>query len=341
VTTTGETAATRWQRRAITLTAFPVACGLLLATAPVWIVGAWVADRLRPGWAALGLLLMAQSYLLHEVAGIAASGWIWVSGYADPPERRAERNKRLQAWWASSLMRSAQRWLAFEIEIEGADALDGPAPLLFLRHASLLDTLLPACLLTARRGHGLRYVLKRELLWDACLDLNGNRLPNYFVRRGSGDSEAEIAAVVALLDDLRGDGVVIYPEGTRFTPRKRARVIQRFHEQGREDLARRAELLQHTLPPRPGGPLALLAHNPGLDVVFGAHVGLEVTASLTALLRGALRGRTVRVGFWRVPYAELPREASQRERWLFEHWRRIDAWVEAHGAPSPRREQKA
>ena len=128
MTATGETSWTRWKRRAITLPGFPVACAILLVTAPLWIVGAWVADRLRPGWSALGLLLMAQSYLLHEVAGIAASGWIWLSGRSDPPERWAARNSRLQAWWASSLMRSAQRLLRFDIAIEGTEALEGPAP---------------------------------------------------------------------------------------------------------------------------------------------------------------------------------------------------------------------
>jgi hypothetical protein len=327
----------RWRRRAITLPGFPLACTVLLATSPLWVFGAWVVDRLRPGWSALGLLLMAQSYLLHEVAGIAASGWIWLSGRADSPERWAARNNRLQAWWASSLMRSAQRLLRFGVAIEGAEALDGPAPLLFLRHTSMLDTLLPACLLAAEHGYGMRYVLKRELLWDPCLDLNGNRVPNYFVRRGSGDSETEIAAVVGLLDDLRGDGVVIYPEGTRFTSAKRDRIIARFREQGREDLAQRAQLLEHTLLPRPGGPLALLAHNPGIDVVFGAHTGFEATASFAALLRGALRNRTVRVAFWRVPYDELPQHPADREAWLFEHWRRIDSWVAEHaeGAPQP------
>ena len=36
----------------------------------------------------------------------------------------------------------------------------------------------------SRRYHlRLRYVLKRELLWDPCLDIVGQRVPNIFVDR--------------------------------------------------------------------------------------------------------------------------------------------------------------
>jgi hypothetical protein len=55
-----------------------------------------------------------------------------------------------------------------------------------LRHASIGDTLLASALVG--RPHGifwLRYVLKRELLWDPCLDVVGNRLPHVFVDRAS------------------------------------------------------------------------------------------------------------------------------------------------------------
>ena len=43
---------------------------------------------------------------------------------------------------------------------------------------------------------------ERELLWDPCLDVVGQRLPNVFVRRGDGDGASEIAAVRAPAADL-------------------------------------------------------------------------------------------------------------------------------------------
>ena len=41
----------------------------------------------------------------------------------------------------------------------------------------------------------LRYVLKRELLLDPCLDIVGNRLPNCFVARSGADAQADIDKV--------------------------------------------------------------------------------------------------------------------------------------------------
>ncbi|HRE89632.1 MAG TPA: 1-acyl-sn-glycerol-3-phosphate acyltransferase, partial [Myxococcota bacterium] len=85
-------------------------------------------------------------------------------------------------------------------------------------HTSLVDTLLPTTYLTARRGLKLRWVLKRELLVDPCLDVAGSRLPNAFVARDGSDTEKALAQVRALATDLPADeGVLIYPEGTRFT----------------------------------------------------------------------------------------------------------------------------
>ena len=64
------------------------------------------------------------------------------------------------------------------------------------------------------------------------MDLVGQRLPNVFVRRGSGRPAREAALVASLAEGLGPrDGVVIYPEGTRFTPAKRARALARLAEQ--------------------------------------------------------------------------------------------------------------
>jgi 1-acyl-sn-glycerol-3-phosphate acyltransferase len=208
--------------------------------------------------------------------------------------------------------------------------------LLFLRHASIGDTVLPAVYIGDRHGIMLRYVMKRELLWDPCLDIVGNRLPNYFVQRGSGDSAREIAAMQRLLEELGPrDGVLIYPEGTRFSREKRDRLVARLRGAAPARLLAVAEQLRHTLPPRLGGPLGLLARNPGLDAVFCAHTGFEGAATFGDLVAGSLIGREVRVTFWRVPFAQIPKEHSGRAEWLFDHWRRIDEWIEAvAGSPA-------
>ena len=72
----------RWGRRCLTIPTVFGLCLAMLTFAPLWVPAGWIADRARPGRAALGVLAMAQAYLLCEVAGIFASGWIGLTGPA-------------------------------------------------------------------------------------------------------------------------------------------------------------------------------------------------------------------------------------------------------------------
>ena len=238
------------------------------------------------------------------------------------------RNVALQSWWANVLYRGAERIFAFHTIVEGDDAVVPGPILVFIRHVSQADTLLPVVYITRRHGIALRFVLKRELLWDPCLDIVGRRLPNVFVRRGSGQSAREIAELQRLMDDLGPrEGVLIYPEGTRFTPAKLARVLAKLAEHPDRAIVARASRLVNVLPPHSGGPLGLLERNHGVDVVFCAHTGLEGAGSPTDLLAGGLVGSTVRVRFWRVPYADIPATSAARIDWLYDQWQRIDDWI--------------
>ena len=71
----------------------------------------------------------------------------------------------------------------------------------------------------------------------------------------------------------------------------------------------------------------MIERNPGVDVVFCAHSGLEGAGSPRDLLAGALVGSTVRVRFWRVPYAEIPVTYEARIEWLYGQWQRVDEWI--------------
>jgi 1-acyl-sn-glycerol-3-phosphate acyltransferase len=320
-------------RRLVTIPTVLVLAAASVLLSPLWIPALAVADALRPArrGAALRAGAMLAVYLHCEAAGVVASFGLWLaSAGRRARERFLARNLALQRWWATTLFEAARRIYAMDLAVDGEAAV-APGPiLLFPRHASVADTLLPAVLVTAPHGIRLRYVLKRELLVDPCLDVVGNRLPNVFVRRGSEDSEREIAAVAALGSGLgRDEGVLIYPEGTRHSAAKRARVIERLRAAGDAERLAHAERLRHLLPPRRGGPLALLDAAPAADVVFCAHTGLEGAASLADLWRGDLVGRAVRVRFWRVPRAEVPAERSARARWLDAWWERLDAWVDA------------
>ena len=162
----------------------------------------------------------------------------------------------------------------------------------------------------------LRYVLKRELLWDPCLDLVGRRLPNTFIDRRAPQRQAEVAAIAQLATGLdERSAVLIYPEGTRFSEEKLGRAVQALREKGMDALAAIAATYRHCLPPRLLGPLALLEAAPGVDVVLLEHTGFEGAATFARFWSGALVGRTIRVRLRRIEAAAIPpTEASERSR---------------------------
>jgi 1-acyl-sn-glycerol-3-phosphate acyltransferase len=331
----GEGWTARWARRALTLPGYATAAALLLASLPVALPALALLDLAqRNHLAHARTLLVAVHYLLCELAGLAASGLLWIatvlSGAARA--RSVAWHHALQAAWAGALFGGIRRLFGLRLAVEG-DA-PGPGPLLvFMRHASIADTLLPALLLSRRHGLRLRYVMKRELLFDPCLDVVGNRLPNVFVRRESEQSAREIAAVEALARGLGpGEGVLIYPEGTRFSPERRERRLERIAASGNTARLERARRLRHVLPPRTGGPLALLDAAPDADVLVVAHVGLEGVTHFRSAWRGDLIGRHIRVAFWRIPRASIPDGHEPRVGWLFDVWERVDAWI--HGQPT-------
>jgi hypothetical protein len=221
-------------RRLITIPGYAIGWALWLAAVPVWVPVTILVDLLRRSHGiALRSAALVTVYLSCEVVGILASGGLWVWKRVRPvdAERWTDLHFRLEAWWGTTLFRAAVRFFGLRLEVESdADLGRGPY-LLLLRHASTADTLLASALVSWPHGLRLRYVLKRELLWDPCLDIVGHRIPNVFVDRFSDDSPLEIRRVQELARDLGScDGVLIYPEGTRFSEAKRRRVLERFQE---------------------------------------------------------------------------------------------------------------
>lgn len=322
-----------WRRRAVTLPLLVAATVLWLAALPLTLAVAAVSDVFRRvPWAAVRCSAYLAVYLVCEVVGVVAAAALWVASgpwTGTPRDRFLARNVALQSWWANALYRAAEVIFRLRTIVEHDDVIV-PGPIIMLvRHVSQADTLLPVVYVTRRHGLALRFVLKRELLWDPCLDVVGLRLPNAFVRRGSEESAREIAAVGRLMEGLGPrDGVLIYPEGTRFTDAKRTRVLAKLAERGDADLTARATRLRHVLPPQVGGVLGLLEHDEDADVVVCAHTGFEVAGSPSDLLRGALVGRTIRVRFWRVARRDIPEGTRERVTWLYEQWNMIDDWID-------------
>lgn len=324
-----------WGRRAATVTGYVLAWMVVVVTLPVSLLLAFAVDVVRRNrLATVRAVLMAAVFLSCEMIGIVTSLLIWLFSFVwfgGDKERFMRWNFNLQQWWIRTLFASAQRIYRLKLEVTGDNIETGPV-IVFIRHTSLADTMLPAALFSRQKGDKqglmLRYVLKRELLWDPCIDIVGNRIPNAFVERGTGNIAGGVAVVQRLMHGLtEHDGILIYPEGTRFTPEKRKRALARLAQRDDFELYKKASVLNHVLPPRLGGPLSILELNEHADAVFCAHTGLEVANTARDLLSGKLVGRTIRTHCWRVPFADIPRNREAQTDWLYEHWTKVDEWV--------------
>ena len=317
-----------------TIPAFTGGLVLMLALAPLLLPVVALADAVRwlvrrRHWMGVRLYSFGFVYLTAEVGGLVALGMAWLAaGFGRYSRPLLNWTFAVQQSWAGTLMAAVRGIFGMRFEVTGSDVVT-PGPILLLaRHASIVDNLLPAALVSKPHGIRLRYVLKRELLSDPCLDVAGNRLPNYFVERGSDNTEGELRAIGDLGAGLGPhDGVLIYPEGSRFTREKRARALDKLRE-GDPVIYSRAQNLRHVLPPRLGGPLALLEATSPADVIVLTHHGLDGFAQLRDIWAGGMVNTTVLVEFWRVPRRDLPAERADQINWLYDVWDRIDGWID-------------
>jgi 1-acyl-sn-glycerol-3-phosphate acyltransferase len=311
---------------------------------PVLLIGATAVDlvlwlRRRKPWMAVRLVAMAWWFLCGELRGmLGLLGIRLLTRHGSARRRRWVYDLRIH--WARSHLGGIRVLFRLRFEIEGLE-LAGPGPVLVLiRHASIIDNAMPDAVIGRAHGLGLRFVLKRELEMLPTIDIGGRWVPTIFVRRASRDPEAEVARLRRLAHDLGpGEGVLIYPEGTRHTPAKLAHAQAMIAER-QPALAPLADRLRNVLPPRLGGPVALLEEAEGADVVVCGHVGLDGFEYISDIWSGGLVGTTVRVRFWRHAAAEVPADPEARVAWLYERWQVLDDWVgEQLGRPQPEPER--
>jgi 1-acyl-sn-glycerol-3-phosphate acyltransferase len=316
--------------------------GILLL--PVFVVVALVASFFLPGrWRALRLLGFALAYLALEVVGQVAAGVLWVVfGFGRrlrSPASRAAHYTVLRLI-LDALMRAAERLFALRLVTDGDSwsPLDDGVPgstnamVVLSRHAGPGDSfLLVNTLMNRDHLRQPRIVLKDLLQWDPLIDVYLNRLPNHFVAAGPGSDSAR--AIGDLARDLgEEDALLIFPEGANFTPRRRVRAIERLRNRGLASAARRAEALQHVLPPRPAGVAAALTAAPHADVVLVVHTGLDHLRSVRDLWRALPMDKTLHLRWWFVPAAEVPRGEAELTDWLYSWWTTIDDWISTTSA---------
>ena len=328
-----ESLVSRFGRRILTIPLVTLAGILFLLLLPLWLPVALVADFLRPGppvVARFGLCLVV--YFIMEFFGVIGCFLLFLLRILHIIPNRTSYLRAhyiLQHMWGTGLLRGSFFLLKLKLKVSGAEHFrEGPA-LVFMRHVTLLDTLLPAASFGQPRTVQLRYLLKKELLYVPSLDICGNRIPNVFVDRSGKNREEMLNDVETLASGLgEEDALILYPEGTRFTLGKQKRLRAKLAASGNTQHLRQAERLQNLHPVRIGGPNACFkaAHN--ADVLIVGHVGFEGAASLRHFLSGRVYNRTIHVRIWRTPNAELPEGLEARGEWLNARWEELDAWIQ-------------
>jgi 1-acyl-sn-glycerol-3-phosphate acyltransferase len=333
----GPVAARVW-RRSRGIAVELVLLTLLTALSPLLLVGACAVDavlwlRRRKPWMSIRLLAMMWWFLVGEVYALIGLLGIWLLSGGRDSERRRQRVYAIKRQWLASHLAGIRRLFSLRFEIEGLE-LAGPGPILvMIRHASIIDNALPDAIIGRTHGIGFHFVIKRELEMLPTIDIGGRWVPTLFVRRASGDTEGELEKLRSLTVNLSPtDGLLIYPEGTRSTPEKLARAKAIIAER-QPHLAPLADRLQNLLPPRLGGPVALLESAREADVVIFGHVGLDGFEYISDIWAGGLIGTTVRLKFWRFPAASVPADRDELTAWLYERWQELDDWIsEIRGA---------
>lgn len=324
----------RLARRSKAVAVEVVALAVLTALAPVLLLGALLVDLVllairRKPMMGVRLLAFAWVFLVGELRGIVVLLAIWIGSLGRDTHRRRFRVYRLRQRWMGGHLGAVRRLFRLHFEVEGLeDVAPGPVVIL-MRHASIIDNTMPDALIGTRHDMGLRFVLKRELRMLATIDFGGGLVPTAFVARGSGDTARELELLRQLPIGMGEDeGLLIYPEGTRYTPEKLARAQEIIRER-QPHVAPFADRVRHTLPPRLGGPLAVLEAARGTDVCFCGHVGLDGFEYIRDIWAGGLVGNVVKVRFWRHPASEVPADHDEQVRWLYERWLVLDEWVGA------------
>ncbi len=318
------------KRRLISMTVLILGTVTLTAAIPVWLPLVLVIDACRLKWRfpLARLLSFAVCWAWLETVGVVGSAFYWLTGQS----KNLPKHYALQRWWADRLLRSLKATCGFSVEVENTDALKPGPVLMFARHASLADSLVSAYVVTTLAQMNPRYVLKRELLADPCLDVVGQRLPNHFLDRQATDSTPELEALQSLLTDIDASTIgIIFPEGTRANNKKRVRALEKIATND-PDRADRLSDMRHLLPPRPAGAAAMLRGCTSADVVVAWHVGFEGLDTFGGILKAIssdmppIRFHLRRVSRDVIPDASIS-NGEGFTRWLDDEWMRMDREV--------------
>ncbi|GAA1461628.1 1-acyl-sn-glycerol-3-phosphate acyltransferase [Nocardiopsis exhalans] len=338
----------RWFRRLVIAPTVVLLGFLVLSTLPLWLLVALALVSMVPRRMRVPRVLwMFIFYLLWDAAALVSLFVLWVaSGFGwrirTPAFQRG--HYALTGYFLRVLFRQA-RWV-LRLRIRGVgdgtdtdffgDPMAPGRPLVVAcRHAGPGDSFILIHTLINRAHRETRIVLKDTLQWDPAIDVLLNRLPSRFIApppftRGGGPRPQGVREQVGQLAAGLGgnDAFVIFPEGGNFTPDRRRKRIARLHEGGSPGLARRASGMRNMMAPQPGGLFAALDAAPDADVVFVGHTGLDRMVTVADVWRELPMDKEIVMHGWHVPAERVPQGRAERERWLYDWFETIDAWVD-------------
>jgi 1-acyl-sn-glycerol-3-phosphate acyltransferase len=300
--------------------------------APLAVIAFAMAD-LAKGRAKLPrvrVFLFVLQYGINDSVEILLSPVLWlIAGCGRRLDGAASiaRHQRLQRWSLLVLARRAEALLGLRLDVDATQlrAFDNAPFIIISRHVSLFDASLPS-LVTAQAGIDVRGVIMAELLADPGFDLLYGRLGSVFIPRENGPESR--ALIERIGTSLTGStAIALFPEGRLFRPELLARIMTSLATKD-PDRATRLASLQHSLPPRPGGFLSLLAAAPEVDVVTVNHRGLEPFARVADLIRDVPLSEPIAVEIRRTNRTDIPTDFVGQMLWLDAEWVRMDAWVD-------------
>lgn len=307
---------------------------ILVLVALVGLLAAPLDGRLR----APRLALSAALYCLVDawLVGCCAAMWLRSPLPAMRGQRWTDAHQKLLSRALGLLVSAAWPLLGFRVELEELPervSLAGHPLLVLARHGGPGDSFAIAGLLLSVYRRRPVIVLKEVLQWDPGLDVILGRLPALFLP--SGGSGRDLAGQVADLARTLGgtDAMLIFPEGSNWTPRRHLHALARLRARGRREAAATAAANRHVLPPQPAGALACLAARPDLEVVVVAHTGLDDLVSIADVWHALpVRDQPMLMRWWHHAAADLPADADLRQQWLDVQWAIVDSWIDARKA---------
>jgi len=314
-----------WVRRPVmVLGVISMAFGLLVSS-PLWVPGALVADVVRMKWRfpLLRFTMFGLMWSWLETLGLMAAFVLWVTGQA----KNLNLNYRLQKLWIRGVVGALSLTVGLRIDVEGTDQLSEGPFIALCRHASLADSVMSAWVFATRSQLRPRYVLKKELKLDPCLDIVGHRLPNYFLNRASFDVATELQGIEKMAEGLGvRDIAVIFPEGTRANDEKRMRILNLLRSKS-PDRARRLENLRFLMAPKTAGVSALLSAVPNAKVITMWHSGFDGMDTFRGIVKHLAKS-AVRVQVRVVEHQRATVATGEAfVAWLDEQWIAMDAAV--------------